>query len=77
MDWNDFFGHIGYIFIVVGMLLLGQKNIWGWIVRLIGEFIWTGVGLAMGMSSIYVWGAIFLLIDIRGFLRWRKENKAS
>lgn len=77
MEWTDFWGHIGYIFILIGMILLTRKNIWGWVCRFIGEVVWLLVGLSMGMSSIWFWGSIFLVIDVVGFLKWKREKKSS
>jgi len=68
----DLMGHIFYLLIVVGMLLLSKKIRYGWILRFWGEFGWVMIGVSMGMSSIYIWGFIFMGIDLYGFLRWSR-----
>jgi len=70
----DIFGHIGYLFIAVGLILLAQKSIFGWIFRIIGEMIWAVVGICIGMSALWFWGIIFLCLDVRGFIKWRKRG---
>ena len=73
----DIAGHFGYAFIALGMFLIAQKSAWGFALRFTGEVIWLGVGLALGMSSIWTWGILFLFIDGYGFIKWRRENAAS
>jgi len=68
----DILGHFGYFFMILGMLLLANKNIWGWIIRWIGEATWLSIGINMGMSSIWFWEGVFLVVDIYGFYSWRK-----
>lgn len=68
----DVLGHIGYLLLASGMLLLARKNILGWACRGIGEAIWLFIGIEMNMSSMWFWGIIFLLIEIHGFVSWKK-----
>ena len=68
----DACGHVAYLFLAVGMLLISQKNKWGWICRLSGEAAWVGIGIVMGMTSIWMWGLLFMCIDINGFYDWWK-----
>ena len=70
----DVLGHIGYFSIAVGMYLVTLKNLWGFAFRFVGEVIWLVIGLLLGMSSLLIWGVIFMGIDIYGFVKWRREN---
>lgn len=70
----DFFGHIGYLTIFIGVVLLSRHHPWGWIFRLVGEVIWFGVGIALGLSSVWMWGIVFICMDIYGWYKWRQEN---
>ena len=74
MNDLDLAGHIFYIFLACGVYLLSKKDINGWLYRLVGETGWVALGLIMGMTSIWIWGLIFMVIDIRGFLEWRKKE---
>ncbi len=69
----DFFGHIGYFLLVIGQLCLTKKYIVGWILRFCGELTWTIIGLIMNMSSIWIWGIIFMFVDLKGFINWKKN----
>jgi hypothetical protein len=73
----DAWGHVGYIFIALGMFLLSKKSIWGWVSRFVGEFIWLVVGWYMGMSSIWGWGLLFLCMEIYGFRSWWKDSRKT
>ena len=73
----DIAGHFGYFFIVVGMWLLTQKSYWGFAFRLVGETIWAVVGLCIGLTSIWAWGGVFMALDIRGIIKWRRERDVA
>lgn len=67
----DMLGHLGYIFIALGVLVIGHyKHRLGWVCRFLGGGIWLAVGLAMNMSSIYLWSAVFMCIDFYSFWVW-------
>jgi hypothetical protein len=67
----DVLGHIGYLFLALGMLLLARRNVLGWACRAVGELIWLFIGFEMQMSSMWVWGVIFIAIEIHGFRSWK------
>ena len=71
----DFFGHWFYFFLFIGMLLLQSKDYRGWAFRFAGEVGWIGIGLVMGMSSIWLWGFAFMVVDVLGYLKWQKEQE--
>jgi hypothetical protein len=69
----DAFGHIAYSLIGAGMVMLARNNPVGWLVRLAGEFIWVVLGFFLGLSSVWLWGIVFMAIDTVGFYKWRKK----
>lgn len=73
----NYAGHLGYLFIALGMYLLAKKNILGWISRFIGGLTWLAVGWAIEMNSIWGWGSLFLFIEIYGFASWQKELRKN
>jgi hypothetical protein len=70
---HDLAGHLGYIIILCGTLLLGTKSKAGWIFRLIGDCIWVAIGVYIGMTSIVTWSAIFALNELYNFRKWSKK----
>lgn len=73
----DFYGHLGYFSIMVGMMLLARRNIYGWVARLLGDSVWVALGFALGMSSIVVWGSFFVVVDIVGLRKWRRVKEGA
>ena len=71
----DFFGHWFYFFLFMGMLLLQAKDYRGWAFRFAGEVGWIGIGLVIGMSSVWLWGFAFLVVDVLGYFKWQKEQE--
>lgn len=69
----DVLGHIFYLFLFVGMLLLQSKDYLGWVYRFVGEAGWIGIGFYLGMSSICVWGFAFLVVDVLGYYKWQRD----
>lgn len=70
---TDLVGHVGYIFIALGLWQLTKKKRIGWLYRFIGETIWVGIGFWTGYTSIWIWGLVFMYIDVKGFLNGREE----
>ena len=75
MSKVDFFGHWFYFFLFIGMLLLQSKDYRGWAFRFAGEVGWIGIGLVIGMSSVWLWGFAFLVVDVLGYFKWQKEQE--
>ena len=71
---TDAWGHAGYLLIFAGMFLLGRKAKLGWVSRFLGDGIWCGVGMVLGMTSIWLWGLLFMFNDVMSFRRWSKKE---
>lgn len=71
MSTNDRLGHLGYAFILIGMAGIALGEPVGWLFRLAGEAVWVGVGLRLRLTSIWSWGAIFMVLDVAAWIRWR------
>ena len=69
----DFFGHVSYAAITLGILWLGQKKAYGWLMKAVGDAGWAVLGIVMGMSSIFVWASLFIVMDFIGWAQWRKK----
>ena len=71
----DIAGHLSYILLAVGMFRLAIRQRDGWWFRFLGEAGWVVLGVEMQMTSIWVWGLFFMLLDINGFVNWRERDK--
>jgi len=67
----DVFGHLCYACLFGAMILLGQKNSWGWGLRLAGEIGWVAIGFVLGLTSVWFWGLLFCIIDANNWRKWR------
>jgi len=66
----DIFGHLFYGSIFMGMILLKQRNRAGWLFRLAGEIGWIWIGFKLGLTSVWVWGIIFAIVDYTAYKKW-------
>ena len=71
-DSLNLLGHVGYVFLIAGTLLLAHKKSLGWLSRIFGEIVWLFIGVSLQMSSIWFWGIVFLFMEIYGFYQWKK-----
>lgn len=67
----DAVGHVGYVFLVAGTWLLSSRPRLGWALRATGTTVWLGIGVWLGMASLWLWGAVFLAVDLKGLWRAR------
>lgn len=73
----DIVGHVGYVLLVVGTYLVSRGKTCGWPLRAVGSATWVGVGVAMAMSSIWIWSTAFVTIDLVGWRRaWKKTDNS-
>jgi len=70
----DVYGHIFYAFLLAGMICIAFGLRVGWWLRVIGELGWVGLGFVLGLSSIVVWGLLFIAIDLVGAYRWATDE---
>lgn len=63
-------GHLAYVFIASGQVLVAHYHPAGWALRLVGEALWLWIGWRLGMSSIWTWGCLFVALELYGLLSW-------
>lgn len=74
MTLIDIIGHVGYFFVFFGTVALARKRKIGWIMRIIGAAIWLGIGVVLGMTSLWFWESAFIVADLYGFIRWKPKE---
>ena len=70
----DLIGHLGYIMLIVGSMLVGRNRASGWALRLGGSIVWAVLGVLMGMSSIWIWSAAFAAVDYYNWRKWKCDS---
>jgi hypothetical protein len=68
----DPIGHLAYASIVLGTFLVARGDGRGWLLRLAGDATWVGLGLALSLSSVYVWESAFVVTDLLAL--WRLQT---
>lgn len=69
----DLFGHVGYISLFVGLAMISRGRSIGWVLRLLGEIIWTYISYEVGLYSGVVWGIAFMVVDLSAIYRARSR----
>ncbi|NMM50669.1 nicotinamide mononucleotide transporter [Marinigracilibium pacificum] len=72
IDW------LGISLSLLAVYMLGNKNQWGFIVFAVSNIVWIYLGLVL-MNSLgtAIGNAVFLIINIRGFINWYKQFNTS
>jgi hypothetical protein len=62
---------------LLAVYLLGNKNKLGFVSFSIANTVWIVLGFfLMNSLGIAIGNMVFLVMNIRGFLSWKKKNKA-
>lgn len=67
-DW------VGMAATLLAVWLLGNKNKYGFISFIISNILWIAVGVLAQSAAIVIGNFIFMLINIRGYVKWIGEN---
>ncbi len=70
---TDLVGHVFYLFLVIGLIMVGRGVSAGWALRLIGSAGWAVIGFVIGMSSIWLWSLVFVGVDLYNWNKWRND----
>ena len=78
MDFNpqsmpilDLVGHIGFVFLLLGKVLVINKHRWGFCAWAVGAGVWLVLGLHLGLTSLVVWNGVYIVMYAYGFYKWR------
>ena len=62
---------------VIAMVLLGNKMKWGFVFFMTANITWIVLGvLLLNSWAIAIGNAIFLITNLRGFIKWNKQGEA-
>jgi hypothetical protein len=68
----DIAGHIAYVFILLGIYLIGRGKRIGMLSQMLGCIIWVGAGIALGLSSVIIWNIVIGLVCIHSYRNWKR-----
>lgn len=72
-DWLSYlmtFGWLGNIFIVIGLWFVGDRKRSAFIFTIIGELIWAGYAMHLGMWDLAIICLVFALLALRNWFKW-------
>lgn len=62
---------LGMLLSLLAMYMIGNQNRWGFVVFAVANVLWVYLGVyLMDSIGIAVGNLIFLIINVRGYLRW-------
>lgn len=65
-------GWIAATFTGVGILFLGGKNVYGWLIGIFGNMIWIAYGVSIKQKPIVGVNIILFTTQLVGLLQWLK-----
>ena len=65
MDW------IACCLEVIGAIMVGNKNKWGFVVFICGNFFWILSGYDSNLNGLIAVSLVFATINIRNFRKWQ------
>lgn len=69
--------HLDYLAMVLSigaMILLGRKRVSGWLVQLLGAFLWLVWGLSVSVYSLVVFDVVIIVFSVLGYLEWSRKS---
>lgn len=69
----DLLGWFFYICLAWGIYLVSKKNSTGFLFRVVGDVGWFFLGIALSLSSVWFWSAVFAVLDSIAYYKWRNN----
>ncbi len=62
---------------LTGVFLLGNKNKIGFLIFMMASASWVTFGVLVGSWAVVLGSTIFFVMHLRGFLKWRRDERES
>jgi hypothetical protein len=62
---------------LTAVFMLGSKNKLGFLIFMMASASWVTFGLIVGSWAIVTGSTIFFFMHLRGFLRWRRDEREN
>lgn len=59
---------------VSGIFFVGQKTIWGWLILLANEILWTVYALVTQQYGFIFSAIAYATVYIRSYLHWKRDK---
>jgi hypothetical protein len=67
---SEWIGYSGMLMTAISLILLGNTNIFGWVVAISGGLMWISYGITLKLYPIIGINILLIFIDIRGMIIW-------
>jgi nicotinamide riboside transporter PnuC len=71
---NEYWSWLLAILGVSGMYFVGKKTVWGWLLLLANEVIWTVYALVTKQYGFIVMAIAYAIVYIKSYLEWRRAD---
>lgn len=68
MDWA------AAITIIIGIIFIGKKNKWGWIVSIVGAVLYMIVSWRKGIYGFIALDCVLIVLNTVNFIKWHKQE---
>lgn len=68
-------GWIANAIVLWGMFLIGNKSRLGFLVTVVGELMWSAVGVVRGELDLMIICLLFAGMAVRNYVKWADTNK--
>jgi hypothetical protein len=59
---------------VTGIFFVGRKTVWGWLVLLLNECLWTIYAVQTDQYGFILMSTAYSAIYIKSFIHWRRDG---
>ena len=70
MIWD----YISAFLLIVGYIIVGRKNKWGWLISLVGNLGYVVVSFIVGLYGNMILGGVMAVVSIINFIKWSNIN---
>lgn len=72
-----YFSYILSVFSVLSLWLMGDKNIYGIVIGLIGQLLWIVYAIFLKEYGLLIGVFAYTAVHIRNLVKWVQETKGS
>jgi len=58
-----------------GIFVVGKKNMWGWLILMVNELLWTAYALVTKQYGFLVAVVLYSAAYIKSYIEWRHDEQ--
>lgn len=72
-----YFSYILSVFSVLSLWLMGNKNIYGIVIGLVGQLLWIVYAIFLKEYGLLIGVFAYTIVHIRNLVKWTQETKKN